>query len=44
MLVKKRKLNEKRWIFNEKWFATNFVVQQNEKAMCLIFNEVLTAV
>ena len=36
MLVKKRKLDEQRRIFNEEWFVTNFVVQQNKEAVCLV--------
>jgi len=34
---KKRKILDEGRMFNDEWFVKYFVVQQNEKALCLIF-------
>ena len=37
MMGKKRKLNDKGRVVNDEWFVKYFVVQQSEKAFCLIW-------
>ena len=36
MIGKKRKINDEGRIFTNEWFVKYFVVQQDEKAICLI--------
>ena len=41
MISKKRKISDGRRAFNDEWFEKYFVVQQNEKTVCLICQSII---